>query len=48
MSEEPQEISQVTYEQLAGIEDEFEDIDAQISTFPLTLLQEKKRNPLSY
>lgn len=25
------EISQVTYEQLAGIEDEFEEIDTQIS-----------------
>lgn len=33
MSEQPEELSQVTYEQLAAIEDEFEDIDTQISTF---------------
>lgn len=33
MSEQPEEISQVTYEQLAAIEDEFEDIDTQISAF---------------
>jgi hypothetical protein len=32
MSEQPEELSQVTYEQLAAIEDEFEDIDTQIST----------------
>lgn len=32
MSAEPQEISQVTYEQLAALEDEFEEIDTQIST----------------
>jgi hypothetical protein len=31
MSEQPEELSQVTYEQLAAIEDEFEDIDTQIS-----------------
>jgi len=30
MSEQPEELSQVTYEQLAAIEDEFEDIDTQI------------------
>ena len=33
MSEQPEELSQVTYEQLAAIEDEFEDIDTQISVF---------------
>lgn len=33
MSDQGDEISQVTYEQLAGIEDEFEEIDTQISTF---------------
>jgi hypothetical protein len=32
MSDQGDEISQVTYEQLAGIEDEFEEIDTQIST----------------
>ena len=31
MSDQGDEISQVTYEQLAGIEDEFEEIDTQIS-----------------
>jgi hypothetical protein len=31
MSEQPEELSLVTYEQLAAIEDEFEDIDTQIS-----------------
>jgi hypothetical protein len=32
MSDQGDEISQITYEQLAGIEDEFEEIDTQIST----------------
>jgi hypothetical protein len=32
-----EEISMVTYEQLAGIEDEFEEIDTQISTPPNSL-----------
>jgi hypothetical protein len=32
MSDQAEEISMVTYEQLAGIEDEFEEIDTQIST----------------
>jgi hypothetical protein len=32
MSDQGEEISMVTYEQLAGIEDEFEEIDTQIST----------------
>lgn len=31
MSEQGDEISQVTFEQLAAVEDEFEDIDTQIS-----------------
>jgi hypothetical protein len=31
MSDQPEEISLVTYEQLAAIEDEFEEIDTQIS-----------------
>jgi hypothetical protein len=31
MSDQAEEISMVTYEQLAGIEDEFEEIDTQIS-----------------
>lgn len=35
MSDQGDEISQVTYEQLAGIEDEFEEIDTQISTSSL-------------
>lgn len=32
MSDHGDEISQVTFEQLAAVEDEFEDIDTQIST----------------
>lgn len=39
MAESPEEISMVTYEQLAAIEDEFEDIDTQISMFEASKVQ---------
>lgn len=45
MSDQGDEISQVTYEQLAGIEDEFEEIDTQISTSPHSHIQPNSNKP---
>ena len=46
MSDQGDEISQVTYEQLAGIEDEFEEIDTQISaSSPLSIFPTIQNNP---
>lgn len=48
MSEQGDEISQVTYEQLAGIEDEFEEIDTQISAFPTTSRRNRKTHSTTH
>jgi len=45
MSDQGDEISMITYEQLAGIEDEFEEIDTQISKSLPGNHSSPKKNP---